>query len=61
LWILNNPFSYIVKGIIDELKEEYDIKIIFKGYEIHNNEVAIVSAQTSYSLKNILEKLKVKK
>ncbi|MRT92409.1 DsbA family protein [Ancylomarina sp. 16SWW S1-10-2] len=29
------PYCYIGKGIIDGLKSEYDIEIIFKGYEIH--------------------------
>ncbi|MBE0391220.1 DsbA family protein [Flavobacterium sp. PL002] len=29
------PYCYIAKGTVDSLREEYDIEINFKGYEIH--------------------------
>lgn len=29
------PYCYIAKNIVDGLKKEYDIEILFRGYEIH--------------------------
>lgn len=29
------PYCYIAKGTVDSLREEYDIEISFRGYEIH--------------------------